>query len=255
MEQIIKKVFEEKMNDGTIEKIVAEHVEKMIHTVCESEMRWNGKAYERMKEKLQPLFIEAVEDSDIGVMLEKITLLINEGMKNSSIEEYAEVFKSTKDLFNTNDKLLASLKDKKTIKISEIFDVYRDFLENAFSESDFDEDDIQTDEGKYIYLEAGFSVNEREQRYFSYKPGYDVEFWVRYNDEEIEGTKADVRFRLEYDYTNTNLKVRTDFGSMSLFDLRYAPKFFVYLWAIERNYITVDIDTYEDSDEVHVDLE
>ncbi len=38
MKDLINKVFEEKMQDGTIEKIVADKINEMVVRVCESQM-------------------------------------------------------------------------------------------------------------------------------------------------------------------------------------------------------------------------
>lgn len=254
MKNIIDKVYEQKMNDGTVEKIVSEHFDKMLHQVLDSEMGWSGEANKLIKEKMKPLLVEAIERSDLGAMLEKITAIINEGVKNSTLDEYASTLDSIRTLFNSEKRYIKNLEGKKSVRMSEIFSAYKDYLEkDAFSKDDFDEDMFDSDDGEvYTYLEANMSVAEQEYNgFFFRKSSHIVEFSVRHaNEEEIENSKADARFRLEWNYNNTALKLHTDFGSMPLSELRYAPDFFLYLWYIERNWLDVEIDTNEDSDEV-----
>lgn len=53
MKDLINKVIEAKMQDGTIEKIVADKIDDMVKDICEKQMRW-GDAKKAMEEKLAP---------------------------------------------------------------------------------------------------------------------------------------------------------------------------------------------------------
>lgn len=73
MKDLINKVFEEKMQDGSIEKIVADKINEMVVRVCESQMGYNGAAKKAMEDRLSPLIMQAIERSDLSTLLRAIT--------------------------------------------------------------------------------------------------------------------------------------------------------------------------------------
>ena len=72
-------------------------------------------------------------------------------------------------------------------------------------------------------------------------------------DKSDDKKSGDIRFRLKWDYDGTHLRLSGDFRSLTLSDLRHAPEFILYLAAIEREWLAVELDVYDEDDEVDID--
>lgn len=250
MKDLINKVFEEKMHDGSIEKIVADKVDEMIKNICERQMKWDGAARKAMEEKLEPVILQAVENSDLSSMVTKITMLLNAGLRDSEVTHYHEVLASAKELFGAND-TIRSLREKKTVRLSEIFEKYKEYLDVIYDKDDFDSDEIEDDgESQTASIECSIRV-KTEDSYFSWrKPGYVVELSTDKSDDRKSG---DLRFKLNYNYDGTQLHLWGDFRSMPLGDLRRCPEFILYLAALEREWIAVELDVEDEDDVAYID--
>lgn len=253
MKDLINKIFEEKMQDGTIEKIVSEKIYKMIGEICDSQMRWDGAAKKAMEAKISPLILQAVERSDLDDMVTKITMLINAAMKGSALEQYHDTLASVQGLFGINEHVKA-IREKKVVRLSEIFKEYKEYLKDLYDRDDFDGDDI-TDDGEDVTasIECCMAVEPEENRYMWRKPGYEVEFSTDKSDDQKYNKSGDIRFKLNWNYNNTELHLYADLGSLSLSDLRNCPRFILYLAAIEREYVAVEVDIENDDDVVYID--
>lgn len=251
MNELIARVFEKKMNDGTIEKIVSDKIDEMVKQICHDQMNWNGAAKKAMEEKLNPLILQAVERCDLSSMVTKITMLLNTSLQGSEVESYHSALDAVRTAFGAND-ALRKLKEKKVVKLSEIFKEYKKYLQHIYDRDDFDSADIYDDgESCTASIECSLRVASEEDRGFSWrKPGYEVELSTDKSDDKKSG---DIRFGLKWDYDGTHLRLSGDFRSLTLSDLCHAPEFILYLAAIEREWLAVEIDVYDEDDEVEID--
>ena len=250
MQDLINRVFDKKMQDGTIEKIVSEKIDEMIKNICHDQMNWNGQAKKAMEEKLNPIILQAVERSDLSDMVTKITMMSYASLRGSEVESYHDVLQAARTLFGANDTLNA-MREKRVVKLSEIFEKYKEYLQYIYDKDDFDELDICADgEKPTASIDCSLRVAEQD-RYFAWnKPGYDVELHTDKSDDQKSG---DIRFKLRYDYTGSKLHLYGDFQSMPLTHLRNCPNFILYLAFIEREWIAVELDVEQEDDEVTFD--
>lgn len=250
MKDLINRVFEEKMQDGTVEKIVSENIDNMIKEICKSQMNWNGAAKKAMEEKLSPIILQAVESSDLSNMVTKITMLINSSLQASELEDYHDVLESVRSIYGVNDHVKA-LRERKVVKLSEIFEEYKKYLNDIYDRDDFDSEDITDDgEGVTSPIDCYLTVAPEEGRFTWQKPGYEVELST---DKSNDKKSGDVRFKLKWNYDNSKLHLYADLRSLSLSDLRYCPSFILYLAAIEREWSPIEIDIENDDDVVYID--
>ena len=250
MKDLINKVFEEKMQDGTIEKIIADKINEMVIRVCESQMGYNGDAKKAMEARIAPLFIQAVETCDLGKMVEKITAILNASLRDSDLDEYSRVCDGAKELFNGST-ALNTIRQKRVMKLSEIFEEYKKHLEYVFDKDDFDEDEIEYGDERQAVINCTMSVELDESELYR-KRGYVVTLSTDKSSDEKTG---DVRFRLRWDYCGTELYLKADLRDLSLSELRHCPPFILYLSCIEREWIRVEIDKEYDEDAVYIDCE
>lgn len=252
MKDLISKVFEEKMQDGTLEKIVSEKIDEMVRKICSDQMGYGGAAKKAMEEKLNPLILQAVERCDLSDMVTKITMLLNASLKGSEVEQYHDLIESAQNLFGANDSIKA-LREKRVVKLSKIFEEYQKYLQYIYDRDDFESYDIEEgDYGPFASVECALTVAPDDSAYVWNKPGYEVELSTTKSDDKKSG---DIRFKLKWNYDNTELRLCADFRSLSLADLRYCPPFIIYLATIEREWIKVEVDTEEEDDIVYINFE
>lgn len=182
----------------------------------------------------------------------KITMLINAGIRDSEVEHYREAISGVKELFGANS-CIRALREKKTVKLSEIFEKYKGYLDDIYDRDDFDSDEIE-DDGESCTASIACSIRaeaETDDGYFTWrKPDYLVELSTDKSDDRKSG---DLRFRLNYNYDGTQLHMWGDFRSMPLGDLRHCPEFILYLAALEREWIAVEIDIEDEDDVAYID--
>lgn len=251
MQDIINKVYEKKLTDGTIERIVSEHFDKMISDICQNQMSWNGEAKKAVEERLKPIMLQAIEKSDLSDLVTKITMVINAGVKGSSLEGFECLTSGVRNLFGSNQ-LIEKYAKRKSIKVSEIFAEYCEFISNVYNDYDFEDSEVSYDEGKYAYVDCSMSVDDDTQNYFFRKNGYIVELT---NEKSSEEKSKDIKFKLSWNYDNTQLHVESDFRSLSIGDLKYMPPFILFLAWLESEYIKIELDEREDSESAIVKLE
>ena len=252
MQEIIKKVFEQKMEDGTIEKIVSEHVDKMLHDVMRDELGWSGEVYKSLKEKLNPVLVSVVEECNVSKMYDKTLMLLNEAIKTSTYEEFADCMQAIKSFFDYNDEFTQSLSYSKEVKLSEIFAEYVKFVKDELDKSDFDEDELtEDDEGLYngVDLESYMLVESNINYWGNYC--YKIQFITTCCDRAIDKVKIDFYLSTLCD----KLTMQTAFGSTSIQKIRYAPAFYLKLWAIEKKLSKVVVDDCDCFEEYYLKFE
>lgn len=254
MEDLIKKVFNEKLNDGTIEKIVSNKIEEMISSILQDQMNWSGQVKKALEERLKPIMLEAVANCDLSQTAAIVTDLLNSAVKTSPVHLIKDTYDGIKTLFAT-DKEAQNISFGKMVKLSEIFEVYTKFLTyHSYDESDLEKKGIEVNDnydngGKYAYIGASMEVeNISEKTYWGgYKPKYQV---TLHNDFEDN----DIVFEITESY-NSTLRINIDTGNMLLAELRHLPQIFLYLIQLKSNWCVIKIDTESEVDEVEVEVE
>lgn len=249
MEELIKKVFEEKMTNGTFERIVGEKFEGMITSICDDLTSWSSPIKKQMEEKIKPLMSEAIENSDFNKYTIKLVDIINQSLKQSSLNQYRIVAENLKKLLGHKT---IDYKFGETVKISTLFEKYVDFIEETFEESDFDSDEINTDEGKKTaYVNCSYYIDDDN---YDKKPSYfdnkrDNLHIIFTNDkaesDENIATKTKIEFDVYEDYKGLK---RINFNSdFNISDLTFMPGFILDLMNIKNSYCNICIDSEEEN--------
>lgn len=249
MEEMIKKIFNEKMNDGTFEKIVSEKFEQMITEICKDLTSWNGSIKKQMQEKIEPLMSDAIEKSDFNEYTIKLIDIINQSLKQSNLNQYRVVADNLKALLGHKE---IEYKWGGNVKISSIFEKYIEFVEESLEESDFKRDEINTDDGtKTTYVECRYFVEEDEYcedrvGYFSNKRS--TQHIIFTNDKAEEDDDIATKTRVEFDVYESfdgtkHLNFDTDF---KISELRTIPSFILDLMDIKNKYCNIFIDKRKD---------
>ena len=85
LEQAIARIINEKLNDGTVERIVSEKLEEAISGAMNDVFGWNGKGKEELRKRIQDIMVPAIEKHDFNKYLVKMdTVLTDCGQRADS---------------------------------------------------------------------------------------------------------------------------------------------------------------------------
>jgi len=235
LENSIKDTVTAKMEDGTVEKLVAEHVEKGIVKALESLFCGYGDVTKVIEKQIKSVMIPYLEARDYSQYIVKLDNILVDVLKNSALE---------------NKKLLTNFKDvmlpveEKTIQLSKLYESWLKFVAEEVDTNGLKV--ICDDSAAYESVEVTMDVEyaeERVGRYFSHATlnfdcdhDKDMNFSVRlsrYVDE-----KTDKAWDMSYDAT-------TDIRS-----LRYLKSFEILLLRLAQAQTMLILDTDSERDEV-----
>lgn len=231
MEELIKKVYEEKLSDGSIEKIIGDKVEEMVKSCCDDLFKWNGAIKKQMEEKIKSVMTGIVQESDFSKYIVSLKELINEALPQTCLTNYQEIIESIKTA--VGEKQLTS---KDTIKVSEIFEKYCEFIEGqTFSKCDLeDKDTIDYDEGMSAWLTASLSYS-----------GCFIKLKVKGLDNDYYN--YDLLYYSSTRHLEVNRKKINAFSTKWSFD--------AWLLMLDVNRVNIELDIKSSEEEINVEIE
>lgn len=252
IEQIITEKFEEKINNGDFEKIINEKLDSLVKDTLNSLTGWSSPLKKQLEERLKPVLETAIANSNLDNILDKMTLLLNNVLTNSEL-------KNASELQNNIEQYLTYSKREKygdSIKLSEIFNKYVEFAKNECDRLDFDESDLDFDDGyEIMYFTTQLEeIQEEKKGYFSrYSSGRKFILKTIPNDydesDNHEMPELDIEFEIDsLGYLNLCEKI-------SVNRLTNYPAFIWFLIRLSQTFhkIEIDIDCKEEEIEVKVE--
>lgn len=235
MEKIIEEAYRAMLENGTLEKIVAKKLEDMAESACRDLMGYGGPVKKEFEKRLEPLMIRAIEQSDLNELAVKLTDVINQGLRESGLAAYGEVLAGVKRLCDAPERQYS---EKATLQ--DILDAYVDYIQRVYDEHDFDDADINEDDGaKTASLECQLSMTDpNAERWFS-----SVQKRVITLENPIGRGKKDetcYQFSLRHSSYSDRWVVRTEFN-YNVRDLRRMSTFEIYLMQLEQSCTAIDI--------------
>lgn len=231
MEKLISKVYEEKLQDGSIENIISQEIEKMVKECCCDLFSWNGVIKKQMEEKIKDLMGGVLERSDFSKYTIKLTKIINEILPNTALADYKQITDNLKCILEEK-----AMTTRDTIKLSEIFKKYCDFMEGlTFYEVDLeDEDSVEYDEYKTATLTTRMEMH-----------GGQIVFYT-------EGLENGEKYRYKLRRWNNHVRYDKDF---KLSEFEMLDSFSCFIMMLSNNFVKIEFDIKEDYDEVNVTIE
>ena len=253
MKELIEKVFEEKLNNGTIEQIVGKHIENMVSEIMKDSMSWNGQVKKALAEKMNPLMLKAVSECDLSKSVILITELLNNSFKNSPLQLLQNTMDGIKNLYCLDDKL-KNIEFGQTIKLSKIYNHYCDLIEKeSFSKSDLEEKDIEVyaEDGLYAYIDINMEVEDttKEKEWGYSQKTYSVELYS-----SLDGENHGVVFEIAEGY-GSELHINIDINDYPLAKFPRIDTFVFYLLMLKNYYCNIVIDTDGEENQVVVRVE
>lgn len=256
MKDLIARVFNEKLEDGTIEKIIGKHIEDMVSSILNEQMGWGGEIKKALAEKVKPVALAAVDECDLSKTVAVVAELLNNALRGTPIHLLNDTLNGIKSIYS-QDENIRGLRFGQTVKLSDIFKKYCEFIKGkTFDEDDLDKKGIESfdydeEEGKYAYVGVEMTVEETEtETYYGYKRSkYTVEM-----RSELNGENEGFTFSVCEAY-NREFRLEIETGGMLLAELSHIDPFIMYLITVRNNYCKIQIDTESEHEDVKVEVE
>lgn len=237
MEDLIKKVYEEKLQNGSIEKIINDEIDKMVKSTCTSLFEWNGIIKKQMEEKIKDVMSNVIEKTDFSNYTQKLIYIINNTLPNTALADYSKIGELIE---NTCGKKALTYKD--TVKLSNLFKMYCEYIENeTFYESEFEHEIELDDEGdKTAYLDLNMEINPRTKN---------IKFYI---DESDLDPYTQRYYSFEVRKNNSTISIYCD---KKVSNLSSISKFEMFLIMLSNNSVKIDFDCENLRKEVVVNVE
>ncbi len=239
LESSIKDIISQKLVDGTVEKLVAEHLESGVTKALEKLFGSYGDVTEVIEKKVKSVMVPYLEAYDYSQYITKLDSVLVEVLNNTTLD-------NKKMLMNFKE--LMTVDERKEIKVTELFEMWKEYVSKKVETDGLE---IDYDDGpSYENVEVTFEIEENGDRdwssfkyatlTFECEHDENMNFIVslsRWNGQKGEGW--DIRFD-----RNPNIS-----------SLRYIDDFTVQLMRFTQAHTQLIIDSYGDSDEVRPEKE
>lgn len=154
LEQEIEKVLSNKLEDGTVNKLIGEQFEKGIQNALESLFRSYGDVTKIIEGQLKSVLVPYLESYDYSRYILKLDSILTEVLKNSTSEN--------KDLLENFKELMTVSENEKHIKVTDLFEKWMKYVAEEVDTSDLE---VDYDDGvSYRAVEVTFEFEEEEEK-------------------------------------------------------------------------------------------
>ena len=230
-EERVAKTVSDKMNDGTVEKLVADAAEKALKESINEQFRWNGEAKKIIDEKVKEVMVQAIERVDLNEYTVKLDTILTEIINSTNLVDNKEILGNFKELMIEPDKDAISLKD--------IFKKYKEYVSESVNTSNL-EINLDDETPSYQNVTADVTVEMRDSMFGG---RYCDLLFKCYEDENL--TK---KIHLHESRLHGGFRITSFRGEIDLNSLRYVDKFDIFMMRLNRAFcdITDVMDMYDD---------
>lgn len=233
IENSIKDVISKKLEDGTVENLVAEQLEKGITNALDNLFRSYGDVTKVIEDKVKSVMVPYLENYDYSDYIVKLDAVLVEVLKSTALEN--------KRLLENFKELTCSVEPKK-IKVSELFEKWMSYVEKNVKTDDLDID--YDEEPTYEYVEVAMDFDAPEERNWS-SFDHGVIVFECEHDEEMNVAIPVSRWR-KYDKDwSIDYKTTKDLDS-----LRNLNEFEVFIMKLKQSHSDIVMDTKYETSEI-----
>ena len=97
-EQKIAETVNEKLNDGTVEKLVEQYIEKGVSDALNEVFSWSGEGKKLIEKKLNETIVPVIERHDFNQYLTKLDSVLMEIVNNTILTDNKKMLENFKEL-------------------------------------------------------------------------------------------------------------------------------------------------------------
>lgn len=237
LENAINEAIALKMGDGTVERLVAENLEKGINKALESLFGGYGDVTKIIEKKIKESMVDQIERFDYSAYVAKLDHVLIEILKRTSLD-HKKILSNFKEFMIETD-------FPKVVKVSDIFE---EFKKHVAKEVDTSKLEVVFDDGvNYEHVRITLEVEREEERSWSSFEKVKVVFECE-KDEDLNVSFHLSKFR-EYPW-NVELDIETSISS-----LRRLDDFKIYLLKLKQSVVDIEIDIENDEDVAYPDAQ
>lgn len=231
----IMNAVNEKLNDGTIEKLIKEYVEKGVAESLKEIFSWNGSGRELIDKKLSEIMVPVIEQHDFNQYLTKLDTTLTEIVNATVLADNRKILENFKDLMNEPE--------TKEIKLSDIFKRYRKHVAENVDTYKL-EACCEDSEPYYEHVTAGMEVEREDKGWF--KSSFD-DCIVKFICEEDKDLNCQMKLYKKTDEKNWRFRGYGD--PVDINSLRHLSDFEVFLMTLKRGFVDIIMDEESDYDD------
>ena len=242
-EQKITDCVNHKMNDGTVERLIEEKLEKGISDAISELFSYGGKAKKVLVGKFEETMIPVIEDHDFNQYLVKLDSVLTEIVNNTSVADNEVILENFKRLMKS------PVEDFSIVPISKIYDEWQNYVSENIDTSKLEID--YDDTPSYCDATTNMEVEKDERHWFSSTRD---DYIVKFTCDEDEDMNCE--FKLSGGYSDSSLRIDATTIPMDIHSLRTLSKFEIFIQQLIRSYSKIDLDIMHSCcDDVEIEAE
>lgn len=234
-EQKIINAVNEKLNDGTVEKLVSQYIEKGVSDALSNLFSYGGEGKKLIEKKLNETIVPVIEAHDFNQYLTKLDTVLTEIVNTTNLADNKEILKNFMGLMKEPE--------TKEIKLSEIFKKYCEHVAEDVSTNGL-EACYEDGEPYYEHVTAKMEV-ELDNRGRYARDNYKI---VKFACEEDEELNCQIGLYKHDDESVWRFRAGGD-NSVDVNSLRWMNKFEIFLLTLKRAWVKIIIDEESDYDD------
>jgi hypothetical protein len=237
----IKRITEEVLSDGTVEKIIREKVQKGFEEAIDSSFRW-GELKKAIENRVKSVMVPFIEGYDMSAYIVKLDTILTEIVNKTTLQDNKKILE--------NFQFMMVEPESGEIKLSDIFKEYQRFVARNMDTSGR-EVVWDTESPEYEAMEVHLDFEAEEERAWSSFRYATVDLFVNDEEQEEELNKT-VRLSHWGNDRKQGWMIRTDCAP-SIYSLKNMDKFDLLLAKLQRADVRVIVDVDCDEDYVYSD--
>ncbi|WP_029517909.1 hypothetical protein [Paenibacillus polymyxa] len=239
LENNIKDVISKKLEDGTVERLISEQLEKGVINALDNMFRPYGDVTKVIEEQVKSVMVPYIESYDYSKYIIKMDSVLIDVLDSSALEN--------KNLLK-NFKTVIEFDEQKEIKASELYEKWMKYVSENVDTSELE---VNTDDGvSYEYVDVHLSIDRDESRSWS---SYEYANLI-FECEQDEDMNQSIRLYRWKDEKNKGWDIERH-EIRDIKSLRYLDEFELLLMNLSQNRTKIIVDTDEESDEVKPEAE
>ena len=234
LENSIKDVITKKLEDGMIEKLIAEQLENGVKNALKDLLGSYGDVTKVIEKQIKSVMIPYLESYDYSGYITKLNSVLVDLLQNTALE---------------NKKLLENFKDLmlpeklETINVTELFERWKKYVEKNVETNGLEV--CYEDGPSYEYVDVSFEVDYNEERSWSDMKHAVLVFECEHDKEMNYEIK--IHTWPKYDKEKWTIEYRT---VHDLASLRHLDEFSVLLMKLHQNGTKLILDSDGENDEI-----
>lgn len=239
LEKSIKDAISTKLEDGSVERIIGEELEKGVKKALGELFGHYGEAKKAIEDNIKSVMVPYLEAYDYSDYITKLDDVLVEVLKSSALDN---------KILLENFKSLMILEERKEIKASELFDIWADYVSKNVDTSDLE---VIFDDGpSYECVDITLEVDHEEDRGWGISQSAKLVFECE-QDEEMN---LEIRLHRWKDERKEGWSISYE-KAHNISSLRHLGELDILLMKFNQAGTRLILDTEYESNEIEVEAE